>query len=117
MRGLTDEELFALDHPVGKGVENLKKAQAFLTEVALVDYVEAKNQRGKVVSSRAILERRDFLLDVNAVEAHSQLARLPRRALKWVRRWQKRHGLTRGRFRTGSGLTVETQKEKAWQGF
>ena len=81
-------------------------------EVALVDYVLAKNQKGLAVSTRAVLARKGFLLDPLTVESHTVLKKLPRQGLKWVARWQKRHGLTRGRFRQGCGLTAEQQRSK-----
>ena len=81
-------------------------------EVALVDYALAKNQKGLAVSTRAVLARKGFLLDPLAVESHTVLKKLPRQGLKWVARWQKRHGLTRGRFRQGCGLTAKQQRSK-----
>ena len=81
-------------------------------EVALVDYVLAKNQKGLAVSSRAVLARKGFLLDPLTVETHTRFKKLPRKGLKWVARWQKRHDLTRGRFRQGCGLTPEQQRAK-----
>ena len=110
--GLTDEQQAALDHPEGKKLQYQAKAKKFLMEVALVDYVLAKNQRGLAVSSRAVLARKGYLLDPLTVESHTRLQKLPRKGLKWVARWQKRHGLTRGRFRLGCGLTPEQQSAK-----
>ena len=59
-----------------------------------------------------MLARKGFLLDPLTVESHTVLKKLPRQGLKWVARWQKRHGLTRGRFRQGCGLTAEQQRSK-----
>ena len=110
--GLTDEQQAALDHPDGKKLQYQAKAKKFLMEVALVDYVLAKNQKGLAVSSRAVLARKGYLLDPLTVDSHTRLQKLPRKGLKWVARWQKRHGLTRGRFRQGCGLTPEQQRAK-----
>ena len=112
IRSVTQEEEDALAEPVGQGVKNRAKAKTFLMEVALVDYVSSKNARGLGVSTRAILERRGFLLDPEVVHSHTRLKALARREKKWVHRWQRRHGLTRGRFRTGCGLTPEQQRTK-----
>ena len=109
---VTQEEEDVLANPVGKAVKEQAKAKTFLMEVALVDYVSRKNQSGLGVSVRGILERKGFLLDPEAVQSHSRLKPLPRKVWKWVARWQKRHGLTRGRFRGGSGLTQEQQRAK-----
>ena len=112
IRSVTQEEEDALAEPVGQGMKNQAKAKTFLMEVALVDYVSSKNERGLGVSTRAILERRGFLLDPEVVHSHRRLKALARREKKWVHRWQRRHGLTRGRFRTGCGLTPEQQRTK-----
>ena len=81
-------------------------------EVALVDYVQRQNERGLGVSSRAVLEQKGFLISGEAMDAQARLRKLPKNGLLWVHRWQKRHGLTRGRFRRGCGLTHEQQKSK-----
>ena len=112
VRSVTQEEEEALAEPVGQGLKHRAKAKTFLMEVALVDYVSSKNQRGLGVSTRAILERRGFLLDPEVVHSHTRLKALARKEKKWVHRWQRRHGLTRGRFRTGCGLTPEQQRTK-----
>ena len=109
---LTEDELLALERPQGKQIQLRAKARQFQTEVALVDYVHARNQRGLTVSSRAVLERKGFLLDPAAVHSHARLTKLSRPGLKWIARWQKRHGLSRGRFRQGCGLTLEQQRTK-----
>ena len=57
---ITAEEQAALETPEGKGLQYKAKAQQFLLEVALVDYVIVKNQRGLGVSSRAVIERKGF---------------------------------------------------------
>ena len=109
---LTEEELLLLERPAGNQIRLQVKARQFLTEVALVDYVRARNARGLTVSSRAVLERKGFLLDPAAVHSHARLTKLTRPGLKWIARWQQRHGLTRGRFRQGCGLTQEQQRTK-----
>ena len=77
-----------------------------------MDYVLAKNQSSLAVSSCAVLARKGFLVDLLTVESHKRLVKLTRKGIKWVARWQKRHGLTRGRFRQGCGLTPEQQRAK-----
>ena len=71
-----------------------------------------KNQSSLAVSSCAVLVRKGFLVDLLTVESHKRLVKLTRKGIKWVARWQKRHGLTRGRFRQGCGLTPEQQRAK-----
>ena len=82
--------------------------------LALSDFVEAKNRLGRAVSTRTIIERRGFLLDGDVAQIHGRLKRLPKAALRWAWRWQRRHGLTRGKFRFGNGLTPQQQMDKAW---
>ena len=89
------------------------RARRFLAEVALVSWVERMNVRGLAVSSRAVIERRGLSLAADAAASHGRLSKLPKRAKRWVRRWQLRHGLTRGRFRIGCGLTPARQRQKA----
>ena len=113
VRTITEEELRAFEEPPPAEEKRRRKAKSFLIDVALTDYVEAKNSNGCAVSTRAIMERRGFLLSGGVVQIHGRLKRLPKKALRWVWRWQRRHGLTRGKFRTGSGLTMQQQMEKA----
>ena len=112
IRTITDEEVRALEEPLPGELKRRQKAKSFLIDVALADFVEAKNRQGCTVSTRAVLERRGFLLDAAVAETHGKLKKLPRAALKWAFRWQRRHGLTRGKFRTGNGLTPEQQRKK-----
>ena len=116
IRTMTEEELRAFEEPVLGELKRRRKAKSFLMEVALVDFVEANNRQGRTVSTRAIIERRGFLLDGDVAETHRKLKRLPKAALRWAWKWQCRHGLTRGKFRTGNGLTKEQQMEKARRG-
>ena len=109
---LTDEDKHQLRVPTDEKVHLHQKAKRFLMEVALVDYVRSKNQHGLTVSSRAVLERRGFLLDLLAVQSQSRLKKLPRQGPRWVKRWQQRHALTRGRFRLGCGITPDQQHRK-----
>ena len=88
------------------------RQRQIILEVALVDYILAKNQNGLAVSSRAVLAQKGFLFDLLMVESHKRWAKLTRKGIKWVAHWQKRHGLTRGRFRQGCGLTPEQQRAK-----
>ena len=112
IRTITDEAVRAFEEPAERELKRRTRAKSFLIEVALVDFVEARNRQGRTVSTRAVLERRRFLLDAGVSEAHGKLKKLPRAALKWAFRWQRRHGLSRGRFRTGNGLTPEQQRNK-----
>ena len=112
IRTISDEEVRALEDPVPGELKRRQKAKSFLIDVALADFVESKNRQGRTVSTRAVLERRGFLLDADVAETHLKLKKLPRAALKWAFRWQRRHGLTRGKFRTGNGLTPEQQRQK-----
>ena len=109
---LTEADLELLRHPQGAGVRRQKEARTFLTEVSLVEYVNKHNARGHAVSTRAVLERKGMLLEPHAQQTHAQLQPLPRSALKWVAKWQRRHGLTRGRFRIGPGLTEAQKRAK-----
>ena len=114
---LTADEVNDSMHLEGLRSRQLKeKAKAFLVIVALVDYVKRQNGRCLGVSSRALLEQKGFLVCGEAMDAQARLRKLPKNGLKWVPRWQKRHGLTRGRFRRGCGLTHEQQKSKVGKG-
>ena len=111
---LTPVDVDALAAPFARpGVQRKEKARRFLEEVALVSWVERMNVCGLAVSSRAVLERRGLAVAADAATPHGRLSKLSKRAKRWVRRWQLRHGLTRGRFRTGCGLTPERQRQKA----
>ena len=114
VESLTPADVDALAAPFARpGVQRREKARRFVEEVALVSWVERMNVRGLAVSSRAVLERRGLALAADAATSHGQLRKLPKRAKRWVRRWQLRHGLTRGSFRIGCGLTPEKQRQKA----
>ena len=113
VRALTPEEEDAMANADAKTLELHGKAKEFLRELALVDFVEATNQAGIAVSARAVLERRGFLLDARSTEIQAKLRPLSAKALKWVARWQKRHGLSVGRLRAGSGVALDVQLCKA----
>ena len=94
-------------------IRRKETAKTFLRDVSLLAYVEQQNSRGHAVSSRAVLERDGLLLGRVDQQAPSRLQPLSRRAHKWVIRWQRRHGLSRGRFRVGAGLTDSQKQFKA----
>ena len=110
--GASEADLDALRAPQDAGVRRKRVASTFLMEVALASYVEKHNRCGRSVSTRAVLERKGMLLEPIALHTHSHLQPLSRAENKWVARWQRRHGLTRGRFRTGAGLTDAQQRIK-----
>ena len=113
LRSMSEEDLRAFEEPVAADEKRRRKAKSFLMDVALSDFVEAKNRLGRAVSTRTIIERRGFLLDGDVAQIHGRLKRLPKAALRWAWRWQRRHGLTRGKFRFGNGLTPQQQMDKA----
>ena len=102
----------SLEHPEGKWSQYREKARRFLLEVALVDYVRSKNEKGLTVSSRAVLARKAFLLQPHVVQFPQMFGNAVSPWSCMVSRWQKRHGLTRGRFRVGCGLTMKQQLDK-----
>ena len=81
-------------------------------EVASVDYVSHQNERRLGMRSRAVQEQKGFLIGGAVIDLQAKLRKLPKNGLLGVHRWQKRQGLTRGRFRRGCGLTHEQQKSK-----
>ena len=113
LRSMSEEDLRAFEEPVAADEKRRRKATMFLVDVALSDFVEAQNRLGRAVSTRTIIERRGFLLDGDVAQIHGRLKRLPKAALRWAWRWQRRHGLTRGKFRFGNGLTPQQQMDKA----
>ena len=62
VRAWGPEEEDAMANPDGKSLEVQGKAKEVLRGLALVDFVEATNQSGLAVSSRAVLEWKGFLL-------------------------------------------------------
>ena len=110
---LVEADLDGLRHPSGTAIRRKEAAKKFLMDMALVAYVEQQNCCGHTVSSRAVLERKALLLESVAGQSHTQLLPLPRRAKKWVGRWQRRHGVSRGRFRVGAGLSEAQKRVKA----
>ena len=83
-RTTTDKEVRALEDPVPAVLKRRQTAKPFLIDVALADVVEAKNRQGCTVSTRAVLERRGFLLDAAVADIHGKLRKLRRAALKWA---------------------------------
>ena len=81
IRTTTDKEVRALEDPVPAVLKRRQTAKSFLIDVALADFVEAKNRQGCTVSTRAVLERRGFLLDAAVADTHGKLRKLPRAAL------------------------------------
>ena len=113
LASVSDADLHTLRYPTGADIRRKETAKTFLRDVALMAYVEQQNSRGHAVSSRAVLERKGLLLGQVDQQAHTQLRPLSRHAHKWVIRWQRRHGLSRGRFRVGAGLTDSQRQFKA----
>ena len=101
----------------GHWAKHVKQAEALKLDAVLISWTRMQNEKGRAVSSRAILNRKR---DVHAaydgdVEGHC--LPLPKKAVSWVRRWALRSGLRRGRFAQGECFTTETKVRKVlmWQ--
>ena len=97
---------------VGHWAKHVKQAEALKLDAVLISWTRMQNEKGRAVSSRAILNRKR---DVHAAydgDVQSHCLPLPKKAVCWVRRWALRNGLRRGRFAQGECLTTETKKRK-----
>jgi hypothetical protein len=102
--------------------QRLRSAKDFMTSQRLLHYVTRQNRKALAPSGsslwvqrslqRRLLARRAGHEEYEAAAAGGGLHRARSRT-QWLRRWSRRHALTRGRFALGNRLSQATARAKA----
>ena len=111
-----DDEVAALV-TVGPRETRSSRAKSFVDGAHLETYLQRQNQKGIAPRGPALLRARNAavepLADAARGEAASDRRKQRRRQNDWLRRWAKRRGVLRGRFKAGPGLSLEEVRAKA----
>ena len=112
-----DDEVEALV-AVGAREARSNRAKPFVEGAHLEAYLQRQNQKGIAPRGPALVRVHkaavEPLADAARDEAASEGRKRRRRQNDWVRRWAKRKGVLRGRFKAGAGLSLEEVRAKAW---
>ena len=112
-----DDEVRALV-PLGARETRSRRAKSFVEGARLETYLRSQNQKGIAPRGPALLRVHQAavepLADAAREEAPGERRKRRRRQNDWVRRWAKRRGVLRGRFKAGAGLSLEEVRAKAF---
>ena len=91
---------------------HLKKARALNLDVDIVAFVSRQNEKGKTVSSRAVIDYKQMNVQSAVADLRGLCAPLREQDRSWVRRVAHRASLTKGRFAQGECLTTSSKIRK-----
>ena len=110
-----DDEVGALV-TVGTRETRSRRAKSFVEGARLETYLRRQNQKGIAPRGPALLRVHtaavEPLADAAREEPANERRKRRRRQNNWVRRWAKRRGILRGRFKAGAGLSLEEVRAK-----
>lgn len=104
-----------LSAPAGVPTCRLQAAQKFLAETSLSKWVEHQNGKALAPTGPAVLAEARRLTEKSARAGGVSLpiAAKSQSRKQWVRRWARRCGLQRGRFKEGNRLDLTVARSKA----
>jgi hypothetical protein len=106
-------EAFEADRTAG-AMRRRRRAQGWLRSVRLVRWIGQVNAKGLAPTARSVLEQAGRPHAADPAGGGGPVGSALRATEKqWLRRWARRHGVVRGRFKQGPGLTLETLRGKA----
>lgn len=98
-------------------MRRLQAVKDWLRGERLVEWLSGQNEKAVAASGPAIVRARDaaFGQELRPPPAATRKSRRTQRQrdLEWVRRWARRKGVLRGRFRVGPGLSLREKQVKA----